>query len=582
MTHLDAVTRTVLALAFPERWNRPPLDDDTDPALVLRALKANKIPLLSLTPAGLALAPACRDSLSFRQGLEQAREAFAHYRREFAEISAALEQAGLPHLLMKSAGPFPYESDNFDILIPHDRRRAVDLALRPLGFVPQHHYREDWKFIYKRFQGGRLQSIAHLHEEVSWGVEAFLDRTGLWQRAQASPDDPGFRVPSPEDCFLITMAHGVYENDRIKLGDLLKVHLALRRADGRLDWHLMEHVARQMGWQDGYEWILATLRALEHGLWGASLLDEPLAAGSIRPAPADAVTGRVAAAASFPVPLGRRFSKWLFLRKLMRSTPLPRLPGKLAGFLRDGMEAFWPLPLHRSLVIAVSGMDGAGKSTAIEVLRQLCTDLELSHEVVWLRAGNSDLMQALNRALRRVLGAWLKRTTNDRQRESGPPTGVQPERRINHRGLATLWYWLALSELLLRTRLTLCRGRLRRRVVICDRYLLDSLVDLVIRCDRRESIGDLARRAPGRWFPHPDLGIVLQVEAEAAFARKEQEFTREQMSVRARLYVEAVEAGGVVAIDTTAGKAATFARLTTAFLERYSPPSTGEESVVSV
>lgn len=572
MTHLDNQARALLALAFPGHWQQGPVAGPVEAKALLKALKSNKIPLLSLTTAGLELVPDFRDSRELAQALEGARRDFTHYRREFAEISAALDGQGVPQILMKSAGPFPYESDNFDILIPHGRRREVDRALRPLGFVPQRHYRENWKFIYKRFRDGRLLSIAHLHEEVSWGVEPFLDREGLWERAQPSPEDPAFLVPAPEDSFLITMAHGVYENDRIKLGDLLKVQSAFRRAGGKLDWAAMEQTARKLGWLDGHRWILRALHDLEHALWGASLFDAALAQGQLRMAPPDAVTRRVAAARRFPVPLGRRFSKTLFLRKLLRANPLSAIPAQLAGFTRDAVEALWPLPLHGPLVVAVSGMDGAGKSTAIRELERLCEELELRHEVLWLRAGNSDLMQAVNRGLRRLLGPWLRRATNDESREAGPAAAPRPERIIRSPGLARLWYWVALGELLLRARLQLRWGRLRRRVVICDRYLADSLVDLAIRCGRREGLDSLASRLPACAFPRPDLTLVLLADAATAHGRKEQEFTLEQMELRARLYGEVARIEGAVVIDSTQGKEATFRRLHEAFLARYAPP----------
>jgi thymidylate kinase len=285
----------------------------------------------------------------------------------------------------------------------------------------------------------------------------------------------------------------------------------------------------------------------------------------------DAVTRRVAGAARFPVPLGRRFSKTLFLKKLLRANPWRAIPSQLAGFTRDAVEALWPLPLHPALVIAVSGMDGAGKSTAIAELRQLCTDLELKHEVVWLRAGNSDLMQGLNRIMRTLVGRWLRRSTNDERLEA-LPGGVRPERIIARPWLANLWYGVALGELWIRALLQIRWGRLRRRVVICDRYLADSLVDLAIRCGRTESIDHLASKAPARWFPRPDLSIVLLADARTAHGRKEQEFTLEQMELRARLYGEATRAASAQAIDTTAGKPATFARLRDIVLALYAPP----------
>lgn len=567
MTGLDSTTRAVLALAFPALWPEGGMDGAVDAEAVLKALRKNKIPLLSLRREGLDLVPSFRDSTVFAQALAQAKEAFTHYRQEFADISTALDGAGIPHILMKSAGAFPYESDNFDILIPHGRRDGVDKALSPLGFVPQLHYREDWKFIYKRFQQGTLRSIAHLHEEVSWGVEPFLDATGLWERAEPSPDDAAFRVPAPRDSVLITMAHGVYENDCIKLGDLLKVHRALQRAGGELDWAGMEAVARGRGWLEGWRWILSSIVMLERRLWGTSCLDRAVAAGAVSLSVPDRIQRGLLASTRFPHGLGLPFSKGLFVRKILKANGFAALPGKLGGFLRDNLETFWPLPMHRPLIIAVSGMDGAGKSTVIHHLHATCKDLELKHEVQWFRAGNSDFMQGLNKSLRMVLGGLLKRATNDTQREHS--TGPSPERVISNTVVATLWYQAAMFELLLRTLFALSWARLRRRVVICDRYLGDSLVDLAIRCGRTGTFDVLESSVLARSFPQPDLSLVLLADAASAHSRKEQEFTLEQMQVREVLYKKLAARQSMVSINTEIGKEATMELAQQALLSAY-------------
>lgn len=556
MRQLDATSRAVLALAFPAQWSGevpvPSIDGPAHAEDILKALKKNKIPLLSLSQKGLDLVPSFRDSQAYSQALIQSRDAFVHYRQEFSEISAALDGAGVPHLLMKSAGPFPYESDNFDILIPHGHRVEVDKALEPLGFVPQLHYREDWKFIYKRFRLGKLRSIAHLHEEVSWGVEPFLDIQGLWERAEPSPDDPAFRVPAPRDSVLITMAHGVYENDCIKLGDLLKVHRALERAGGQLDWQGMEAVASRKGWLAGWRWILTSLVLLERRLWGHSCLDAAVALGAVSMTSPDRVQQGLLKSRHFPHPLGLAFSKGLFVRKMLKANALAAIPAKLSGFLRDNLETFWPLPLHRPLIVAVSGMDGAGKSTVMATLHSLADGLEMTHVTVWMRAGNSDLMQALNRVARRTAGPILKVATNDRQgAETTAPSGE--ERVITQGFIASSWFWLTLVELCVMAQVKIRIPYFGRRVVFCDRYVADSLVDLSVRCGRLDCLKRSAIPWILRFFPKPDLALHLRVDAADAWRRKEQEFTEAQMERRQRDYRQVEFALGLQAIETGAG-----------------------------
>src|SRR5437870_7216172 len=121
----------------------------------------------------------------------------------------------------------------------------------------------------------------------------------------------------------------------------------------------------------------------------------------------------------------------------------------------------------RSL-IAFSGLDGAGKSTQIELLRERLCARGLDTTVVWVRGGYTPIFSRLKRLARRAGGRHV------------PPPGPG-ERRSEALGrpwLRRAWLVAALLDLawLLAVRVRVLRGR--GRIVLCDRYLVDTLIDL--------------------------------------------------------------------------------------------------------
>ncbi len=548
----EGITAAVLAMAFPWRAQPGPLNREVEPPEILRALKRNKIPLLSLREEGLRRAPSFADSAEFVRAREEARRSLAHFSEEHRLVGEILRAESIPYLFLKSAGPFPYESDNFDLLVHKGLRSRLENLLSPLGYVPQRQYREDWKYLFKRFESGRLRNILHFHEEVSWGVECFLDISEFWRRSLVSPDDASIRVPAAEDCFLTTMAHGIYENDQFKLGDLLKVHHVIHRAQGDLDWDYMAEVTAKRGWRDGFAFILELLYRMENGFWGESVVPRQVLLSRGFSNRFRRKARELYATGEFPAPVGLCFSKWLFLRKIFsnpRNSGLDSLRG-LAGFLRDNTEALLRISNQRGRLIAVSGVDGSGKSTVLDQVAYVLDALELKHRRVWVRAGNSVLMQAFNRLGRWLLKGLIGRITSRDHSTAEKTPARHAELRITNPLASRLWFNLTLGELVLqllfRVKIPLAFGR----VVVCDRYLADSIVDLMVRCNMTGPGDSIPRSVYYKMFPKPDLSLHLRVSPEASLARKREEFNREQLAARCELYSRVSQFWKMREIDT--------------------------------
>lgn len=176
------------------------------------------------------------------------------------------------------------------------------------------------------------------------------------------------------------------------------------------------------------------------------------------------------------------------------------------------------------MLITFSGLDGAGKSTLIEWLR---SDLERQRHPVAVLHLNDDV----------GVYSWL-RAIRDRV-AGGPPPNALPRMtplptRLGRLRDAILWSRLLRIvlypvDLLAFAVMRFYQERVRRRVLIMDRYFYDRLVDVT---GRR---GEPWLRVLASLTPTPDLPVLLEISPEEAYARKG-EYTVEYLRRRREAY----------------------------------------------
>lgn len=189
-------------------------------------------------------------------------------------------------------------------------------------------------------------------------------------------------------------------------------------------------------------------------------------------------------------------------------------------------------------IIAVSGVDGSGKSTFVEALRRGLQDEHpgLSVATLWLRFD---------------------------PRASSRPEGRAPSARprvvstldARHRGSAlkrlalragARHVWTRLATTLYRRQLSHQLAALRGvDLVLVDRFVLDFAADLV-------GAGVLtAGEVPAvlRQLPAADLGLVLTVPAEVLLERRDAAESPERLLERASLYEDLARRLGLKLID---------------------------------
>ena len=171
---------------------------------------------------------------------------------------------------------------------------------------------------------------------------------------------------------------------------------------------------------------------------------------------------------------------------------------------------------HRGFVLALSGIDSAGKSTQRDLLIEGLRSEDETPVRLWTRPGYSRRLTMAKKLIWRIHGK--KKTVRDRVSSA---SGQYPRRASTLGHPLKRWGWLtiALLDLLWVYAVEVRFWRALRRPVICDRYLLDSLVDFRVNFpdDRVEDrlLCKLLRALSVR----PDVAFCLLVPAEESMRR---------------------------------------------------------------
>ncbi len=341
-------------------------------AELVQRLRRNKYPLLMLEQAA-EQHPLLSRSVRWTGALAEDESELVEQRLEFVKVRRAWADAGIPSVLFKSGGlepSFPYTSDNVDVLVPRGRTDEARRILMSQGYVWLHNIDEEQKWLFRKFRGGRSVSAIHVHGWVGWDVE-FHERA-IWDGVRQSPDDREVMVPSAEDAVLINAAHALYENKEIRLYDLEKIRG--QWADG-LDWDYIEGIARRRGWLDGLYFALLLCQKLEQQVYGYRTVSRDVVkrwSRGLREYRVQYAYWQKVRARPFQMPfrISFAFSKLLYYKKIARDSH-DGTRSRVRNAVRTlawGLKQKSKIRPQPGVVIALSGLDGAGKSAHAKAL----------------------------------------------------------------------------------------------------------------------------------------------------------------------------------------------------------------------
>lgn len=219
---------------------------------------------------------------------------------------------------------------------------------------------------------------------------------------------------------------------------------------------------------------------------------------------------------------------------------LHRLERRYAGPARGRVLPSFVRRPRRGAIIALSGLDGVGKSTQTGVLRESLEALGYEPKVVWTPIGQSDALRRFARTAKHALsrlpvgplagarGEAAESHILSRTEPGAPEFGLS--RRLASHGWATV---TAVANAIAFRRAA--RGtRVRGRIVIFDRYVLDTVVDLRFRYapQGRLPFQEALVRAIS---PAAARAYFLDLSPEVAHRRKP-DWSPDQTRLRAGLY----------------------------------------------
>jgi thymidylate kinase len=184
-------------------------------------------------------------------------------------------------------------------------------------------------------------------------------------------------------------------------------------------------------------------------------------------------------------------------------------------------------------MIAVSGVDGSGKSTLIRHLHAelRCRNEDLAVNVMWLRYDP--------RAKRSQPGGAV--STLDRRHKGHPLKRLAKAVRLSPA-------WIRSAEWLYQRQIAHQLGAVREcDVLIADRYVVDFCADLVgAGAMSLTDVADVLSR-----FPVPDLSVIASAPSNVLLVRKDAEEDPERLIHRRQLYLEIARITGTDVVDTS-------------------------------
>lgn len=242
--------------------------------------------------------------------------------------------------------------------------------------------------------------------------------------------------------------------------------------------------------------------------------------------------------------VARRAAAW----KVSTTPPPPRPLRRVERRLRQG---------SRGHVVTLSGIDGSGKSSQVEALQAALEQLGYPTATVWTRITLNPSLTVIGTPVKKVialLSGHRGQTSPKRHVDGRPPGhGVTPADPgqafrvrypvVNHAWLTViavvnaLTHWREVGQ-------HLARGR----IVVCDRYTLDSAVHLRYKYGPAEGFR-LQSGIVRLLSPRPLRSYLLDVPGAVAHARKPEKYTTDDLESLAERYREEAERIGVRRLD---------------------------------
>ena len=183
-------------------------------------------------------------------------ERYHRFQAALHETSDLFHRKAISHIYIKFRKHYHYYDSNVDLLVRREQWQDAIAVLKEDGYSGHVMFKEPDKIMFSKPE----QTISvHLHPGVTWNGVPYLDEQDLWANSCPSTEYAAQEMNKSYD-FLINLAHNIFENYEVSLGDMLYFHRHLQSY--ALDFSRMEEVAASNGWLHGYQKSLAQVTEL--------------------------------------------------------------------------------------------------------------------------------------------------------------------------------------------------------------------------------------------------------------------------------------------------------------------------------
>jgi thymidylate kinase len=206
--------------------------------------------------------------------------------------------------------------------------------------------------------------------------------------------------------------------------------------------------------------------------------------------------------------------------------------------------------MKRKLIVLM-GLDGSGKSTQAELACEWLSARGTPAQTVWMR-GESYLTKPVLR-----MGKAMLRAPKEKKRGGGIDAGDDYHRYVGSkqslfksRFLKGIWRTLTILDLYITFKVAFRKVRRETRVIVLDRYIYDSFIDIDSAFGSKgEEVDRLQRSSMLGLFPKPDLILLLDIAPGEAMKRKDDIPSMLYLEERYTLYHRLADALGAALVD---------------------------------
>jgi dTMP kinase len=207
-------------------------------------------------------------------------------------------------------------------------------------------------------------------------------------------------------------------------------------------------------------------------------------------------------------------------------------------------RVFHPGKQKTGNILALSGLDGTGKSTQAQILTGRLAEEGISVGTVWNRW--KPIVSA-------PVVTLARRSIN--QRKDAPTAQYSDftrakKEKMKSRSKRALWQLMVWGEYAAEVNIRLRRAGFPSRNIICDRYVYDTLVDMAVNFSLEPGeLEDLCDHTLLSLFPVPTQVVVIDIDPLTGTDRKRDGTPPEYLADRRELYLEMARITGGVLVD---------------------------------